>query len=241
MLLKQQEKPTLFLVGDSTVRNGTLGRGDGGLWGWGSFIQNLFDTTKISLQNRAMGGTSSRSFQTIGLWDKVLADIKPGDFVLIQFGHNDNGLASIKGNGEETKEIEDPRTKQLITVHSFGYNLRKYISDTKAKGATPIILSLVPRNNWTNGKVNRATNDFTLWAKAAAQQGGALFIDLNEIIADHYDLIGEEKVRSIYFNTRDHTHTIEAGAKQNAKCVVEGMNRLKSNPLQTYLAKDPSF
>lgn len=239
ILLKPKEKPTLFLIGDSTVRNGTLGRGDGGLWGWGSFIQNVFDTTKISVQNRAMGGTSSRSFQTIGLWEKVLADIKPGDFVLIQFGHNDNGPASIKGNGDETKEVEDPKTKQLITVHSFGWNLRKYISDIKAKGATPIILSLVPRNNWTDGKVNSATNDFTQWSAEAAKQGGALFVDLNKIIAEHYDQIGEEKVRATYFNTKDHVHTIEAGAKQNARCVVDGLRQLKKNPLQKYLLKNP--
>ena len=82
--------PTLFIIGDSTVKNST-GRGVGGLWGWGNTIAVFFDKTKINVENRALGGRSSRSFHTEGLWDKVLAAIKPGDFVMMQFGHNDGG------------------------------------------------------------------------------------------------------------------------------------------------------
>src|SRR5438552_7834084 len=82
--------PTLFIIGDSTVKNGR-DNGDQGLWGWGTPLASHFDKTKINVQNRALGGTSSRSFQTGGLWDKVLADLKPGDFVILQFGHNDGG------------------------------------------------------------------------------------------------------------------------------------------------------
>src|SRR5882724_6019952 len=82
IIVKPKEKPTLYLIGDSTVRNGTYGRGDGGLWGWGSFIQNLFDTTKITVANKAFGGTSSRSFFTKGFWAKVEPFIKKGDVVL---------------------------------------------------------------------------------------------------------------------------------------------------------------
>ncbi|MEJ6980098.1 rhamnogalacturonan acetylesterase [Pedobacter sp. P351] len=240
ILLRPKEKPTLFLIGDSTVKNGTYGRGDGGLWGWGSFLHNFFDTTKIAVQNRALGGTSSRSFQTNGLWAKVLNDIKPGDFVLIQFGHNDNGSASIKGNGDETREVEDPKTKQKVIAHSYGWNLRKYISDTRAKGATPVVLSLVPRNIWTNGKINRATNDFSKWAREAAEQERAAFVDLNRLIADQYDKIGEGNVLGTYFTSKDHTHTIEAGAKMNAGCVVDGLKELKKNPLKKYLLKSSS-
>src|SRR3954453_11350414 len=82
------QKPTLYIIGDSTVKNGA-GTGGGGLWGWGDFIAPYFDTIRISIENDALGGTSSRTFQTAGLWDKVLMKLKPGDYVVMQFGHND--------------------------------------------------------------------------------------------------------------------------------------------------------
>src|SRR5262245_34168441 len=103
--------PTLWLVGDSTVRNGS-GQGGQGMWGWGDRIAKYFDTDKINVINRARGGRSSRTFVTEGLWDKVLADAKKGDFVLIQMGHNDGGQlagdnrerGSIRGIGDESEE-----------------------------------------------------------------------------------------------------------------------------------------
>src|SRR5580765_8639456 len=78
--------PTLFIIGDSTVKNSTKG-----LQGWGTPIAGLFDATKITVENRALGGRSSRTYRTEGLWDQTLAKMKPGDFVLMQFGHNDGG------------------------------------------------------------------------------------------------------------------------------------------------------
>src|ERR1700722_14131112 len=75
--------PTLYVVGDSTARNNEP------LRGWGSEIGAFFDPAKINVVNRAIGGRSSRTFMTEGRWDKVLAELKPGDFVLVQFGHND--------------------------------------------------------------------------------------------------------------------------------------------------------
>ena len=142
-------RPTLFLIGDSTVKNGTAGNGAGGLWGWGHPIADHFDPAKIKVENRALGGRSSRSFFAEGLWEKVLADMQSGDFVIIQFGHNDGGnpltdtkaRGSIKGTGEETQEATLPSGRKE-TVHSFGWYLRRYITDTKAKGATPIVCSL---------------------------------------------------------------------------------------------------
>src|SRR5258707_98277 len=76
--------PTLFIVGDSTARNGAD-------LGWGDHFTPLFDTTKINIANRAMAGRSSRSYYNEGRWDKVLDEMKPGDYVLIQMGHNDGG------------------------------------------------------------------------------------------------------------------------------------------------------
>lgn len=230
-------KPTIFLIGDSTVRNGTLGNGAGGLWGWGSFFPKLFDTTLVKIQNKAMGGTNSRTYTAIGLWDIVLADLRPGDFVIMQFGHNDNGKTAVRGNGEDTVHIINQRTGKMEIVHSFGWNIRKYISDTKARGATPIVCSLVPRNRWANGKVIRDSTH-RVWAMQAAQQEGAWYIDLNTIVADHYDSIGEDKVTGAYFTEKDAVHTIAGGAIKTAALVAEGLRQLRNSPLQKYMVKN---
>jgi rhamnogalacturonan acetylesterase len=238
--IKPAPKPTIYLIGDSTVRHGVHGNGDeDGRWGWGSFIYNLFDTKKISIQNHALGGTSSRSYVDIGLWYLVLKDLKPGDFVIMQFGHNDNGKATVKGNGEDTIHVMNPKTKEMQVVHSFGWNMRKYIQETKAKGATPIVCSLVPRNRWTNGKINRDDHAHGEWAKQAAEQEDVAFIDLNTIIGDHYDKMGQDYVLGHYFTSKDPVHTIEGGAKMSASLVVEGLKGLKNNPLKKYLLKKP--
>src|SRR5262249_31764508 len=144
--------PTLFLIGDSTVRNGK-GDGANGQWGWGDLIGPFFDRTKINVMNSAISGRSSRTYMTDGHWDQVLGRLKPGDFVMMQFGHNDGGeindtsraRGTLRGTGPETQEIDNLLTKQHETVHTFGWYLRKFIADTKARGATPIVCSLIPR------------------------------------------------------------------------------------------------
>ncbi len=218
----------VWLIGDSTVKNGTKGQ-----HGWGDFLAGELDAARVDVKNRALGGRSSRTFATEGLWDKVAAELQPGDLVLMQFGHNDNGplsgpkaRASIKGNGEETQEVTVEATGKKETVHSYGWYLRKYAAEAKAKGATPVVLSLIPRNMWTGGKVNRSTGDFVLWATEAAKQSGAAFVDLNGIIADRYDKEGEAKVGQDYFTVADHTHTLEPGARVNAACVALGLRGL---------------
>lgn len=238
----RDKKAALYIIGDSTVKNGQ-GNGSDGLWGWGNFIEPYFDTTKITIHNHAIGGRSSRTFITEGRWDRVLEQLQPGDFVLIQFGHNDGGpmatgraRASIKGNGDETVEVTLEATGENEVVHSYGWYLRKYIRDAKAKGATPIILSPVPRNIWKEGKVARASEDYGLWASEAAKATKADFVDLNEIIAQRYEQTGQDKVDSDYFLT-DHTHTTKEGAKVNAAAVIEGIRGLKKHPLTQYMAE----
>ncbi len=161
-IIHQQQKPTLFAIGDSTVKNGK-GKGDGGLWGWADFIKPYFDADKINIENHAMGGTSSRTFQTQGLWDKILAKVKAGDYVIMQFGHNDSSplndssraRGTMKGVSEDSTVIMNLLTKKEETLHTYGWYMRKFIADVKAKGATPIICSPIPRNDWKNGKVIR--------------------------------------------------------------------------------------
>ncbi len=240
-VLYNKTKPTLFLIGDSTVKNGK-GKGDSGLWGWGSFLADYFDTQKINVENRALGGTSSRTFyNNPQLWQKVLDNIKPGDFVIMQFGHNDSSpladtlraRGTIKGNGNEFEEIYNPILKQKELVYSYGFYLRRFIKNVQDKGATAIVCSLVPRNAWTGGKVNRS--EYAEWAEDAAKQANAYFIPLNKIIADEYDILGEDKVKEAFFGPKDATHTIQAGAIFNAEAVVAGIKRSKKNPLKKYL------
>lgn len=240
---EKKQKPTIYLIGDSTVKNGS-GKGAGGLWGWGDYLYQQFDTTKISIKNYALGGRSSRTFISEGLWDKVLAKVRPGDYVIMQFGHNDGGAindnsrarGTIKGTGEETEEIDNILTKKHEIVHTYGWYMRKYVTDTKSKGATAIVCSLIPRNIWENGKVVRSSEDYVKWAEESAKMAKAFFINLNEIVAKKYEAIGEEEVKTILFLT-DHTHTTEAGAIINAAAVTEGIKSLKGCKLKKYLSE----
>jgi len=233
----ESAKPTLWLIGDSTVNNGTPGQ-----VGWGKPLATLFDPAKITVENRARGGRSSRTFFTEGRWDQVLAAIKPGDFVLMQFGHNDGGplsggtgRASLKGSGDDVKEVTDPTTGKPETVHTYGWYLRRYAADARSRGATPIVLSPIPRNIWKDGRVARAANDYGKWAAEAAKAAGAPFIDLNELVAKRYEDTGEAKVAAEYFGPTDHTHTTAAGAAVNAAAVADGIRALRDCPLGGYL------
>jgi rhamnogalacturonan acetylesterase len=238
---EKKPKPTIYLIGDSTVKNGS-GKGEGGLWGWGAFLHTQFDTSKISIRNYALGGRSSRTFISEGLWDKVLAKVKPGDYVFIQFGHNDSSpvndnnraRGTIKGTGEETEEIDNILTKKHEIVHTYGWYIRKYISDAKVKGAIPVVCSPVPRNMWENGKVIRASEDYGKWAKESAQAAKAYYIDLNGIISDKYDIMGQKEVTTKLFIT-DNTHTNEAGAIINAQAVADGIRQMKGCKLKKFL------
>lgn len=239
-----QTKPTVYLVGDSTVKNG---RGDGGagLWGWGDFIGQLLDTTKVSVKNHALGGTSSRTFQDKGLWDSVNVKLKKGDFVFIQFGHNDDGpinddfraRGTIKGIGNESEEIDNMLTGKHETVHSYGWYIRKIVTDAKKKGATPIVVSPIPRNKWKENKVPRNNTSYGLWAKQVAAEENVLFIDLNEQMSHQLEEKGEATVTGTYFYDWDHTHTNAKGAALAAKIVVNEVKK-STIPLASYIEEN---
>src|SRR6187397_568546 len=125
-LTLKKEKPVFYIIGDSTVKNGD-GTGKNNQMGWGTVITPFFDTTKISVRNHAIGGRSSRTFVTEGRWDKILEILKKGDYVLMQFGHNDAGplddtaraRGTIKGIGEDSIEIYNPIRKKKEVVHTY--------------------------------------------------------------------------------------------------------------------------
>jgi lysophospholipase L1-like esterase len=239
--------PSLFIIGDSTVRNGR-GRGDGGQWGWGDELAIFFDTSKINVVNRAVGGTTSRTFYR-DLWPRVLAMIKPGDFVIMQFGTNGGVVneavlspsarsrGEIHGIGDETQAITNIITKKFEVVHSFGWYEKQMIADARSKGATAMVCSLIPRNSWKNGKAARPGADSAAgWARDAANSVNAPFIDLNEIIARQYDELGQEKVNALFVAGAG-PHTSLAGAQTNAVCVIAGLKGLPENPLAKFLSE----
>jgi lysophospholipase L1-like esterase len=234
--------PTLWIVGASAVRNGH-DNGENGQWGWGNPIASLFDRKRINVVNFALGGTSTRTYQSHGLWDRVLGDMKPGDYLLIQFGSNDSSpvndakraRGTLPGNGEETQEIDNLLTKKHEVVHTFGWYIRKFITDARAKGAAcEIVLSPDPKNSWKDGKVVRQPN-FQAWDRAAAAQENALFVDAGELIAERFEAAGQDTVTREYYPEGETEHTDWAGAILNARCIVAGINGLDHCPLAGYL------
>jgi len=236
--------PVVFTVGDSTVRNAD--KDDDGQWGWGSVLAELFDLDRVSVENCAKAGRSARTYLEEGRWDKVYDALQPGDFVLIQFGHNDAGSihtgkarAELPGAGGESKVFLMEATRTYNVVYTFGWYLRKFVMDVQEKGAVPVLLSHTPRNVWDNGQIQRNTDSFGRWTREAAEATGAYFIDLNKITGDKLQELGYEKgLRAVgsYF-CRDHTHTSLKGARMNAESIAEGLVQTAC-PLNEYLKKE---
>lgn len=232
------DRPVLYIIGDSTVKNGD-GSGKNGQWGWGTVIDPYFDTTKISIRNHAIGGRSSRTFITDGRWDNILSTLKKGDYVMMQFGHNDSGplddtaraRGTIKGIGNDSIEIYNPIRRQKEMVYTYGFYMRRFIHETRAKGAVPIICSPVPRENWENGQIIRS--DYLSYSRDIAEQTGAFFIDLQTRIALEYEKMDTVQVHTFF--PADHTHTNKAGAELNALQVIKGIRDLHHCDLKTYL------
>jgi lysophospholipase L1-like esterase len=235
-------RPTLFLVGNSTVRNGR-GDGAGGQWGWGDFIAPSFDTTRINVVNRAVGGLSARTFISQGYWDRVLALVKPGDFVMVEFGHNDASPVNdtlrargvLRGTGRDSVVIDNLITKQKgEVVYSFGGYLRKFVRETRARGATPIINSLTPRKFWENGRIRRTHDSFADWAEQVAREEGVAFVNLTELASQKMDTMPPARVDSLFGDAN--LQSSARGAELNAAAVVDGLRALgERNPLREYL------
>lgn len=230
-LWRFDQKPTIYLIGDSTVDDGS---GNKGLWGWGKFLPQFLDSSKFAIKNYAQGGTSARTFFTGGIWDKkinkkglwdtVSTKLKKGDYLIIQFGLNDQGSISdtlrargtLKGIGDDSVKIFNKVTGKEEVVYSFGAYLRKFITFAKAKQVKVVVCSSVPKNIWKDGKILRGENGFANWAIQVAKQENVAFIDLNSLVADAYERDGEVKVTQNYHVEPDKTHTTAEGATLNA-------------------------
>jgi lysophospholipase L1-like esterase len=246
--------PTIFVVGDSTARNGAD-------LGWGDHFAHYFDTTKVNIANRAIAGRSARSYMNEGAWDKVLAEMKPGDYVLLQWGHNDGGgpltpdfkaRGEGKGIGDESVDIAVPvpykggpyAGKTVETVHTYGWYNRKYFADTRAKGATPILLTVTVRDIWTPGPDGKLQIEHDMGYRdydfqiAAAEK--VLLVDMAAVAAEKFETVGPYATRMLF--PIDHTHTSAVGAEMNAASVVTALQQAKA-PLVQYLApqKAPTY
>ena len=237
---REPGKPVVFITGDSTVKN--TDRDEDGMWGWGSQASTIFDEERITIMNAAMAGRSCRTYIREGRWDKVYNDLRPGDFVLIQFGHNDAGRELDYGKARnditgtaDSSHVFRVRTDKEVrneVVYTFGWYLKKMIDDVRQKGATPILVSLTPRNEWTDGKIERRNDSFGRWYRNVVKETGVEFVDLHNITADALDQIGQEGARAYYKN--DHTHTSKSGARLNAQGIAKGLRQYNSR-LADYL------
>ncbi|WP_221033200.1 GDSL-type esterase/lipase family protein [Actomonas aquatica] len=227
------ELPSIVLIGDSTVRNGG-GDGAGGQWGWGEPLAQIIDAADYNVVNRAIGGLSSRTFLTQGHWDRAKTLIKPGDWVLMQFGHNDaapltdnrRARGTIRTAGDEIQAVYNLVTFAPEVVGTYGSYLRGYINDIRALGAHPVICTSVPRKIWDEetGLIERNGGGFPAIAREVAEAENVPLIDLNELVAVRYDAMSKDEVETMFGDER--THTSLVGAQLTAEIVAEELSKL---------------
>ena len=245
---RKGNNPVIFLVGNSTMRNGTLGNGNNGQWGWGYFEHLYWDERKITVENHALGGMSTRTFYR-DLWPAVLNGVKAGDYVFLELGHNDNGpldsgraRSCIKGVSQDSTLVTIKETGRQEMVYTFGGYIRKYVAQIRAKGAIPVLFTLTPRNDYEPNdpnKIQRKLNDFTPWIKAMSEELNTAFVDLNDISATKLEKYGKWKTNYFFFG--DKIHSSEFGAKMNAASCAEGIEACKHPDvalLKTFLRQD---
>jgi len=261
-LQRREGRPVVFFTGDSTVKNED--KDNDGMWGWGAVASTVFDTTRVQLLNAAQAGRSCRSYLREGRWDRVYNSLQPGDYVLIAFGHNDIGeidfpkfrgeIASAADtchvyrmkaarNAKPTQNVIDQKLQvkginvgDYEVVYSFGWYLKKFIQDVRERGATPILVSLTPRNEWNDGKIERRNDTYGKWYRQVAEETGCAFVDMHNITADLLDKKCGKKEKAMKYYKRDHTHTSLLGAKTNAQSLAKGLRDINS-PLAAYLKK----
>lgn len=235
-----REKITkIYLIGDSTMMDYDKYREDYltslyPLAGWGQYFQELFDpqtvkslgflikSDSVIIDNRAIGGRSTRSFFEEGRWAKVYQDLLPGDLVLIQFGHNDATLE---------------RPLRYVTPDAYKEYIRLFVSQTREMGAIPIVITPVSRNElWKDGKLENQHGQYYTAAVEVSQELEVQMIDLTKRSMDFFAEKGETYVTSHYFmnmspgqypnypeGKTDNTHFVTEGAKAVAQLVLEGM------------------
>ncbi len=227
-----KDKPiTIHMIGDSTMAN----KPDPEInpeRGWGQMLHLYFDDN-IIVQNYAVNGRSTKSFINEGLWDSVKTKIEPGDYVFIQFGHNDK------------KEYDPKRYANPITA--FRKNLEIFVNDTKSKGGIPVLISPIVRRKFNEDSVLTDTHGlYPLITRLVAFENNVYFIDLQLKTEEFVTKLGPEKSKKMYLwiksdsagyfpeGKKDDTHLTVIGAKNICSLATECMKELKM-PLIDYL------
>lgn len=227
------QKPTIYGIGDSTMAN-KVKPDENPERGWGQMLP-LFFNDNITIDNRAVNGRSTRSFITEKRWDAIYKILKPGDYVFIQFGHND-------AKEKDSLRYTNPHT-------AYRHNLIRFVKESREKGATPIIFSSIARRNFNeNGVLISTHGDYTMEARLVAQEYNVTFIDLEyytELLEQSY---GPEKSKQLHLHYKageipyykedkaDDTHLNVKGATEIAKIAVDELEKTKID-LVRYLRK----
>ncbi|KAF7307064.1 Rhamnogalacturonan acetylesterase [Mycena indigotica] len=227
---------SLYLAGDSTM---AVGGGGGSTQGWGVPLTQYFN---ISVVNSAVGGTSARSYSEQGRFSTLVNQVKKGDFVIIEFGHNDvsagavdNGKQDAVGDGYNITATVTTTNGSSLLIHSFAYYIENAVNALKAKGAVPIISSLTPDNIWTttNPAVIAAGGRFVTYAHTVSVDTNITYVDHYNYVAQAYNALGQSTVATFYSST-DHLHTLPAGASVVAQAFVRGL-LCGTSPLKNFV------
>jgi len=219
--ISKRATPTIYLAGDSTM---ALGGGGTGTQGWGVYLP--YSITGATVVNKAVAGRSARSYTDEGRFTSLAASVVSGDWVIIEFGHNDGGSLSTTDNGRTDCVGSGTETCTSVTgaiVQTYVTYLTNAAKLFIAKGAKVIISSPTPNNVCETGTCSYTPSRFTAYCeKVVANVGsGASFVDHGQYVANRYISLGATVVDTYYPN--DHTHTSPKGADVVQATFVKGL------------------
>jgi lysophospholipase L1-like esterase len=207
-------KFTIWTIGDSTMANKKAEVAPE--TGWCQAFPN-FVSANIEVTNRAINGRSTKSFITEKRWQWVLDSLKAGDYVFIQFGHNDQKI-------QDSTRYTEPFT-------SYRKNLERFVRESRAKGATPILFTSIVRRKFENGMLTDTHGNYPVVTKLVAADLNVPLIDLQMLTAGAVTAVGEEESKKIYLwtsptekfpeGTKDDTHLCTEGARLVAKLAAQ--------------------
>jgi lysophospholipase L1-like esterase len=224
----------IYLAGDSTMAQKTFDKRPE--TGWGEYLQSQFDPAKIRIENHAQNGRSTKSFIDEGLWKGIVEKLRKGDYVFIEFGHNDE-------KSEDPKRYAAPRT-------DYRNNLIKFVSDVRGKQAFPVLLTPVVRRRFNEkGELVETHGEYPAVVREVAAENHIPLIDMQRKTEALLDKLGVEDSKKLFLILRkgenpnypdgvdDNTHSTPFGAEQNARLAADGIREAKID-LAKYLIKD---
>ncbi|MDA3929198.1 MAG: rhamnogalacturonan acetylesterase [Prolixibacteraceae bacterium] len=215
----QKSQPVMFLIGDSTMANKP--DLDYPERGWGQLLPTFFDTSFV-IDNHSRNGRSTRSFLYEARWDSVQSKLKKGDFVVIQFGHNDGSIS---------------KTERYATPVEYRYNLTKFVKDTQNKGAKPILCTPVIRRKFKDGVLVETHGEYPKIVEEIASEMNIPFIDMHKKSWDLVSDLGEKESLPLFLQIPagiyekypegkiDNTHFSEQGAIAIAGLFVDEVKK----------------